>query len=218
MTDERLSGSQLGALLTLMAVDRAVSNPELKERFRLTIDGANRRVLNELKLVESHKFGRAFVHSLTDDGWARCGQELAAPLPESRTFAVPPGAVYALLGGLSRYLGRAGLTLADVFAAQPAPTEGSAPAVAEDLEQTIRVAYRDLAQRPGAWVRLSALRPRLGDTPRQDVDEVLRELNRAPGSGVTIAPEEDQKTLTSSDRAAAVRIGGQDKHLLLIEN
>ena len=35
--------------------------------------------------------------------------------------------------------------------------------------------------------------------------------------GVSLIPEENQKVLTPDDRAAAVEIGDQDKHLIAIE-
>jgi hypothetical protein len=41
-------------------------------------------------------------------------------------------------------------------------------------------------------------------------------MYRSPG--VSLIPEENQKTLTAEDRAAAVEIGDQDKHLIAIEN
>jgi hypothetical protein len=36
--------------------------------------------------------------------------------------------------------------------------------------------------------------------------------------GISLIPEENQKTLTDQDRAAAVAIGDQDKHLIAIES
>ncbi len=48
------------------------------------------------------------------------------------------------------------------------------------------------------------------------MDTVLRRMDRSPR--VNLIPEENQKTLTSEDRAAAVKIGGQDNHLLAIED
>jgi hypothetical protein len=35
---------------------------------------------------------------------------------------------------------------------------------------------------------------------------------------VSLVPQEDQKLLTDEDRAAAVRIGVKDNHLIAIEN
>jgi hypothetical protein len=78
----------------------------------------------------------------------------------------------------------------------------------------VRNAYAALAAEPGAWVALARLRPFFGDVPRADLDEALRRLNRA--ADVNIVPESNQKILTAVDIAAAIEIGGQDKHLLAI--
>ena len=64
-------------------------------------------------------------------------------------------------------------------------------------------------------MRLSRLRPALSDISRADLDEALARLRRAPD--VSLIPEENQKTLTDEDRAAAVDVGNQQNHLLAIE-
>ena len=47
------------------------------------------------------------------------------------------------------------------------------------------------------------------------MDEELTRMISLPD--VDLIPESNQKTLSPDDRAAAVRIGNQDKHLLRIE-
>jgi len=47
------------------------------------------------------------------------------------------------------------------------------------------------------------------------VDDTLTRMYQI--TGVSLIPEENQKTLTASDRDAAVRIGNQPKHLIAIE-
>ncbi|MET8006305.1 hypothetical protein [Nonomuraea glycinis] len=84
----------------------------------------------------------------------------------------------------------------------------------EEVQTRVRAAYVDLAAQPGAWVGLSRLRAALSDVPRDQVDEALLALERMPD--VNIVPESNQKTLTASARAAAVHIGGQDKHLITV--
>gem|GEM_PF-4038987 len=67
---------------------------------------------------------------------------------------------------------------------------------------------------PGELVSLADLRPRLAGVARPDVDAALVTLSSAPG--VRIIPESNQKTLTAAERAAAVSIGNQDRHLIAI--
>lgn len=81
------------------------------------------------------------------------------------------------------------------------------------LMSLIRSTYHRLAAEPRAWVSLTRLRDDVGHRT-EDVTEALRRLSRQ--SDVTIAPEENQKALSDWDRQCAVRIGGQDKHLLSI--
>lgn len=82
------------------------------------------------------------------------------------------------------------------------------------LDERIRSAYADLAAEPGAWVSLSRLRPLFGDVSKAELDKALGNLLNAPD--VNLEPEPNQKTLKPEERRAAVRIGGEDRHLLAI--
>jgi hypothetical protein len=208
MTD-RLGHKQTAAMLTLMALAREVSNPELQTIVGFALDGEERRQLNDLQLVTSRKRGRYYVHDLTDAGWAWCGDELSAgtpPPPRPRsTLSV---ALYVLLAGLDAYLKRENLRPADIFAPVVELTT-------TEIETRIRTAYRKLAHSPRDWVGLVDLRPLLGDAPTEDVDTVLKDLSRA--GRVHLVPESNRKALTAADHDAAIRIGGEDNHLLSIE-
>ncbi|GAA5167494.1 MULTISPECIES: hypothetical protein [Amycolatopsis] len=202
---ERLNHKQTAAMFTLMVLAKAVSNTELKEAVGFTLDGQDRVRLNDLKLVDSRREGnRPFTHELTERGWAWCGEELGArtpPPPHPRSTLVP--ALYAMLAGFAEYLGQSGLRLVDVFG-QPA-----------DLEHRIRAAYRKLTAAPGEWARLAELRPLLNGAPAKAVDEALQELSRS--GRAHLIPESDRKALTGEDHEAAVRLGGEDNHLLALE-
>jgi hypothetical protein len=202
MPEDNLGAAQRAALLALMLEGKEVSNPELKERRKLTIVGSDRRTLNELKLVESHQEGRSFKHELTERGWKRVFEEFQAE-PPARAGSLERG-LYGALSALTRLIDREHLALTDAFTAE----------TAIDLETRIREVYRDLADEPKAWVSLTDLRPRLGDTPKTEVDEVLRRMDGTPE--VTIIPEANQRTLTPKDRAAAVLIGDEENHLIAI--
>jgi hypothetical protein len=214
MAEQGLSLPEFAALVALADEGGEVSNVDLKKRYGLTIDGAKRRRLNDSKLVESWKQGRAYVHQLTDDGWARLEEIL-------RTGAYPampgsPGVIARGVGGwLRKYMDRSGLRLAEV--SMPAETEEPAAGTVQqpdDLEARIRAAYAQLAPAPGSWVSLARLRPLLGGAPRDDVDATLIRMERLPG--VNLVPESNQKILTPEDRDAGVIIGDQEKHLLWI--
>lgn len=199
MPTDQLTVPERAALLALMAEARELTNAELYAVAGFTLDGKARRRLNEQKLVNSRKVGRTFAHELTDDGWARCKAELAGERPP-RAGSLG-GALYAVLAGLARHVARGG-QLSDVF--QP------------DVEKLIRSAYGELARRPGTWVGLAELREELMGVPREDVDAELERMASTPG--VHLQAEPNQKALTDADRAAAVRFGGTDRHMLMIED
>lgn len=209
-------------LLALMAVNEEVSNPVLRERTGLEVDRAARERLTALGLVTSAKRGRSIWYELTDSGWAWCGQELshAAP-PRSDTGT---RGLYAVMAGLHHYLAHADLRLSDVFGWVAEDAEvGQDLGAGRDAEagrgrslaERIRAAYWELAARPGDWVSLTPVRGRLDGASKAEVDEVLRRLEREPD--VHLVPETAQFDLTPADRAAAIRIGGKDKHLLRVD-
>ena len=74
-----------------------------------------------------------------------------------------------------------------------------------------------MTPKPGAYVMLADLRAALSGTHGvDDVNAALRRLDKAPD--VHLVPESNQKVLTPVQRAAAVRIGNQDMHLLAIRS
>lgn len=214
---------QRAAMLALMAEAREVTNRELEEITGFRLDGKHRVVLNQQDLVASRKVGRMLAHELTEKGWAWCADELSRTRPPR--VGSPGGALYALLAGLRRYLDRTGLTLADVFGPGTGPADESVPA-AESVPgppvataapvARVQAAYRQLAGQPRAWVSLTALRQRVADLSRQQVDDALRSLTR--GRLANLVPQSRQQDLTVADRQAAVRIGGEDCHLVSMED
>lgn len=205
MSERKLSLPEFAALVALATEGAEISNVDLKERYGLTIDGDKRRDLNDLKLVDSWKKGRGFVHVLTDSGWARLQDDLREGRLPAMTGS-PAVVARGLVGWLQKYMERSRLTFADVSAPLEPPPG--------DLEKRIRAAYAQLAPAPGSWVGLARLRPLLGDAPRDEVDAALTRMERLPD--VNIVPESNQKTLTPEDREAGVIIGDQEKHLLWI--
>lgn len=202
--NDRLTSQDLSALFTLMAVAQEIDNTTLGEVTGIRITGDVRKRLNGLGLVTSTREGnKPYVHELTKEGWLRARAELTAERPAR------PGyygyAFFAVLNGLDRFLNREDRPLGDVF--QPEVTEG--------LESQIKRAYRKLAPKPGDWVPLAKLRPLLNGASKEDVDTTLKTLGRK--QDITLAPNPNRKVVTDDDRAAAVLIGGDENHLIAIE-
>lgn len=77
-----------------------------------------------------------------------------------------------------------------------------------------RDAYWDLASERSERVRIAELRKRMGGT-RAEQDEALRGL--AADDDVLLRAEVNQQNLTPEDRAAAIRLGGDDRHRMQID-
>jgi hypothetical protein len=195
-----LTAKQRAVLFALLGEARQVANPELKNLIGVPLDGAERRDLNQRKLVESVKVGRAFAHELTDAGWRWCGQELAAG--STRPGSSLERAHYLVFGVFARYLDAAGLSLADIVEAN-------------DTAARIESAYRSLTVGVGEFVRLRELRLRLPDISRADLDSALVALFTT--QRINLIPQENQQALTVADRESALRVGGENKHLISIE-
>ena len=207
-----LTVRQRAVLFALLGEARQVANPELEQLIGVRLDGADRRQLNARKYVESTKVGRAYIHELSDAGWRWCAQELAAP-PGERASSLER-AHYKVFGLFARHLDAAGLTLADI-AGPASDAPASTTANAADLTAFIETGYRSLAAGSGEFVSLRELRLRLAGRPRPDVDAALAALFTA--QRINLIPQSDQRALSDADREAALRIGGEYKHLISIE-
>jgi hypothetical protein len=211
---EELSGPEQAVLLVLMAEARPVSNTELPT-LGPALDRPTRDRLIHRGLLDTNTSVRPMEHELTDLGWATCARIFGADTPARST---PQGkALYTVLHALRRYFDRDDLAPGDVFVPLDAgPPAGDPDPLGDAVEGRVRAAYVRLVARAGGWVDLVRLRGELPDVSKQDLDAALARMYRNPG--VSLIPEENQKTLTDADRAAAVTIGEQDKHLIAIEN
>ena len=195
-------------MFTLMAEAREVSNSDLFERAGFRLDGKERRRLNDWKLVDSRRVGRAYAHELTDAGWDWCATH-ASVGQQGRASSIE-GALYAVLGGLARYLEYSEQSLADVF--QQRDPEGAVRPV--DIAELIRAAYLRLASEPGKFVKLKELRTQVGNVTRGELDSALEGMYRS--QQVNLVPQSNQQALTQADRESALRIGGEAKHMISI--
>ncbi|TNC21780.1 hypothetical protein [Amycolatopsis alkalitolerans] len=204
MGDSQLGIPEKSGLLALMMLVAEATNADIRARFGFTITRKVRENLVAEGFVSAAvATGNAYVYELTEQGWVRCREELAA--------GVPAGAqkgyrlLYGSLHCIDQHLKAAGLTMADFFLPPRKP----------EIGDQLRDAYRTLAPRPGAWVGLARLRDALPQVSRQQFDEAMLQLDLLPH--VYLIPEANRKALTSADRKAAIHVGGEDKHLLSIQ-
>lgn len=219
MHHDELSARERAVLFALLSAARKLSNQELEALIGIRLEGKERRKLNDLKLVESEKPGRWFVHELSDAGWRWCAEELAAGAAGRPTSL--ERSLYLLLGMFERYMTAARLSLADVASldlkARPRGRHKRRDTAEGDGDLTARVeaAYRALADRAGDFVKVRELRERLTDIPRSALDAALESMFTA--GRVNLVPQSNQQALTAADRESALRIGGEHKHLISIE-
>ncbi|WP_430787219.1 hypothetical protein [Actinoplanes sp. G11-F43] len=205
---DNLTPQESAILIILMCEAREVSNPELNERHGITLTGQSRTKLNTLGYIRTVKAGRSFVHVLDERGWVRVHEDL--------NFNGGGKAIGAALSTLHRIL-RERVLVKDSyrsFGEMFTLAAGAPSAPDDDLETRVRQVYHSLAPEPGGWVKHTAVRQKLGDVPGEALDEVFRLLGQA--EDVEMMPEANQKTLTAEDRRDAVRVGGQDTHLISI--
>lgn len=219
MHHDELSARERAVLFALLSAARKLSNRELETLIGIRLAGKERRKLNELKLVESEKPGRWFVHELSDAGWRWCADELAAG-PEGRPTSLERS-LYLVLGVFERYMTAARLSLADVASldlkARPAGRHKRRDTAEGEGDLTVRVenAYRTLAPGRGEFIKLGDVRERLADIPRPALDAALAAMFTA--RRVNLIPQSNQQALTVAERDSALRIGGEHKHLISIE-
>ena len=199
---DELTGTKQAVLLVLMAEARPVRNPELAT-LGPELKKQDRDELVRRGLIEVTTENRAMVLELTDRGWATCAAIIGADVPPQSKGQ--GRALYTVLGALRRYFDREDLAPADVFVTLDD---------AVDVEAQVRDAYVKLAARAGGWVDLVRLRAELPEVSRRELDDALTQMQRK--SDVSLIPEENQKTLTDEDHAAAVEVGGQARHLIAI--
>jgi hypothetical protein len=218
LSDKPLTMVEASALLILLAEAGPVSNVELTQDHRCQLKKASREKLERLKLIEVERASGRLVLALSERGWAHCRTQLTAGSAPPRSGAVG-GALYAVLRRWDRFLAAQGLSLGEFVTASKAPAAADAPAeermLAEQaVEERLRAAYLMTAPRAGDLVSLADLRDLVGDLVPADVDAALRRLHRR--RGVTLMPEANQKTLDTRTRAAAVVIGDQPKHSIVM--
>jgi hypothetical protein len=215
-----LTFTEKAVLFILMAENREIPNARLTNHHKVKLDVKSRDKLKRRGLINIRKEGRFLHLELADAGWKTGLAEMAGEPPKGA--GAGGGATYAILDVIRRYLDRTEVSVEDFFRPADEPESQSAPATpasikgsqTADVQTRIRQAYTELARRPGEWVTLADLRARLVGLERSTVDAALVSLNQR--REVSIVPESNQKTLTAEQRAAAVSIGNQDRHIIAI--
>lgn len=206
-----LTGTQLLALVVLMAEARPLSNNELKELAGFALTGGDNKKLVSLGLVETDKSTRPFSHELTEKGWAVIQK---VRTPPARAMSAHKTLV-TLLANLDRALsGRSSHAMFFTRTASTEPVGPQSDAPVDDLETQVRLAYDKLSPAPGEWVSIADLREALSGMDRPLLDATLRVMARR--EDVRIIPTANTKVLDDRELAAALQIGDELNHVLSI--
>ncbi|MGV9295990.1 hypothetical protein [Amycolatopsis sp. NPDC003676] len=197
---EQYSTNARAALLALVLANRDMLNTELAKDHKIRLGPAERDRLNAAGLLESLTNLRPIVHRITDEGIDWCMTDLVRSELPSRSGPQARQQL-DLLRRLVPFLRQRGL-LAQALRSG-------------DLESLIRGVYAELSVGVHDWIRLARLRPKLNGADKEEVDAVL--VKMAKTGTVHLAPDSNRKVLTDADHDAAVRVGGEDKHLIVIE-
>jgi len=200
----------------LLAEAREIDNNELDDTYGLRLTGKPKERLNDRKLVASRPVkGSLLAHRLTREGRAECDDAMAGPL--ARGGGAKVAALSAILLGLARHLKDADKSsLADLFRADDEPPPPAPPlSGTANIEAALREAYRRAAGRAGDWVQLDKIRADLRHIPTPELDRTLKQLARA--KRIHLAPNDYQSSLSPAERKAAIKIGGRENHLIMIE-
>lgn len=158
------------------------------------------------RVITVDKGKRPMALRLTDRGWQAVEDEMVAEPPPRAGTAGP--ALYATLHALSALLSRENRSPREAFGLGPPTTE----APPDDPEAKVRHAYQRLATKKREWVELSHLRAALGSMSREDTDSALIHMLNAKQLEMTA--HEDQARLTKAQRAAALKVGRMNMHLV----
>ncbi|MEU7477755.1 hypothetical protein AB0A63_17320 [Lentzea sp. NPDC042327] len=197
---EKYASSAKAVLMVLLLENREMANTEFTVQRKIKFGRADREALNRDKLIESSTDVTPYTHRITDEGIEWCITDLT----ESEMPARMGPQARALLEMVRRFvpfLRQKGL-LAEAIRSR-------------DLEDLIKQVYLELGDGYQDWVRLAKLRPRLDGAEREEVDQTL--LKMVKDGSTHLVASANRKVLTDEDHAAAIRIGGEDKHLVAIE-
>ena len=188
----------------------------------------DRDALVKTGLVAEEKRGRELWLTITDEGWEWAADNLDADLPTQA-----PGACIILRDWLTRlkvFMDASGLVLPDVLVPQQPPkceaksesrsesksSPEALPAGYRHVRQSIRKAYLQITSgRFNTRAHLCELRKKLRNIERDELDEALMRMQREQEA--SLYQLDNRIEITDADRAAAIYVGREPRHILWIE-
>jgi hypothetical protein len=171
----------------------------------------DRSDLERRKLLKLIKKPRPYTLELTDGGWNELTKRTPVLLKSKKKPARERAILQLLLNTLQNYAAQQSVGVGAILMVSPAtPLKRDS-----DILQRIRQAFFELAGNPPQdSVRLSALRAKLHDIPRQDLDHTLLAMKSAREANLMHL---DNPRDIKAEEHTALREGNQHFHVLWIE-
>jgi hypothetical protein len=224
-----LNPKQALCLFGMLFGQTEAAREPMQSRLEPALSAQERLALVSAGLLETERRGRAVHLIATDAAWQWAGAHLATELAASK--AASP-ILRALLTQLGQFLEPRGLVLADVML-RPDPSRLSLPdgsgalgageqareqrAPSGQLRGRIRDTVLGLTGgRSRQRVRLAALRERLPELPRRELDSIL--LAMQSDEQLVLYRLDNPAELRPADEQAALLIGTSPRHLVYLES
>lgn len=210
-----LAPTKMQTLILWALLAKTGSASALKD-IRPEVKKADREALVSAGLVVSEKRGRDLWLTMTDKGRAWAANHLDADLPTHC-----PAASVVLQGWLTQlkaFMEVRNVALLDVLSPQPGADAQPKPRplAYPDIRQNIRKAYLQLTRgRFNTRAHLSDIRRKLQNIAREALDEALMRMQREQEA--SLYQLDNRIEITEADRAAAIYVGREPRHLLWIE-
>ncbi len=201
-------------ILTSGGEDEGVKWGDTKPR----LTPAERQALVDADYVEVTKRGAGKMLTTTERAWSWAEKADPVVLLKSRS-ALGATVLEALLNRLLPLLRQREIGLSELFPREEAP-KSAAAASASSSPQSLpeRIEATCLSLTSGARqtrVKLLDLRRGLPDVPRPALDRALLELQRK--KKLVLYREDNSAALRTEDRDAALLVGNEPRHLVLLE-
>lgn len=167
-------------------------------------------------LIELEKRGQSTHLVLTDRAWAWASENQPVKFPPKSTATVP--VLEALVELIVTNVQLNKITLAEFLRPRHQSTTDSdaISTISASLEEKIRAAYSKASG--GSYnvrVRLSELRQKVGDLSREEIDKTLGEMELS--GKLVLMPINDPQAISSEDEAAAINVGGHQRHIVYMK-
>jgi hypothetical protein len=206
--DQKLAEKQALAMWALLGAGGGAFGGELIPK----VEKAERAALEKAGLVTVEKRQRSYWLDVTDKGWHWAEGHLGDALPD-KSF----GGAFVLRTWLTRlqaFMQVHEVRLADVLGPQTKSVGDRLSTGYAELRERIRAVYLEIAGGFNKRALLKDIREHLRQVDRSALDDALKRMQREEDA--SLMQLDNRVEITEADRAAALYIGSEPRHILWI--